>query len=344
VNLPLAVVIAVVASVTFAASDVIEQRATHTVTERQALDPRLFRDLVARRAWRIGITVDIAASALQAFALHFGPLSLVQPILVLNLPFAAALGLVVARRRPDRVMATGVSCCAAGLALFLAVARPSGSGTTITPSAVPPLAVGLAVTIGLCLAVAHFGPRRSRSLGAALACGVVFGITAFLLKEMTNTLPQGFSPPTRQWPLYAFIVLEPTGFLLNQNAFQESALIAPVLSLRTAADPLVAISIGVLWLGERIAGGAAAIAAETVGLAIMTLGIFVTAHRAPQLTIRTLMRRRVGQHPGLRFGRWCSSAMDISATGGSPRFGRVCAAGPGIACACWLRRLFPRFP
>lgn len=54
-NVPVAVVIAVAASIAFAASDVIEQRATHTVTERQPLDPRLSRDLAAKRSWRIGI-------------------------------------------------------------------------------------------------------------------------------------------------------------------------------------------------------------------------------------------------------------------------------------------------
>jgi drug/metabolite transporter (DMT)-like permease len=284
VNEPIAVLVAVVASITFAASDVIEQRATHTVTERQPLDPRLFRDLVAKRSWRVGILVDIVASALQAVALHFGPLSLVQPLLVLNLPFAALISRLVARARPDRVMITGVLSCTGGLALFLAVARPHGGSNAVSPTTdVLPLAVGLAATIALCLAAAHFGPRQGRSLATALACGVVFGITSFLLKELTQTIPQGFSPPTRQWPLYAFIVLEPAGFLLNQNAFQESTLIAPVLSIRTAADPLVAISIGVLWLDEQIASGPANIAAEVIGLVIMTLGIIVTARRAPQL-------------------------------------------------------------
>jgi len=287
VNQPLAVLIALVASITFAASDVIEQRATHTVSERQPLDPRLFKDLAAKRSWRVGILFDITASALQAVALHFGALSLVQPLLVLNLPFAAVMSRLVARRPPDWVMAGGVICCTGGLALFLAIARPHGGSNTVSPTAdVLPLAVGLAATIVLCLAFAHFGPQQGRSLATALACGVVFGITAFLLKEMTQTLPLGFSHPSQQWPLYAFIVLEPAGFLLNQNAFQESTLIAPVLSLRTAADPLVAIGIGVLWLDEQIASGPANFAAEAIGLVIMVLGIVITAYRSPHATAR----------------------------------------------------------
>jgi hypothetical protein len=59
---------------------------------------------------------------------------------------------------------------------------------------------------------------------------------------------RGFSPPAPQWPLHAFIVAEPAGFLLNQNAFQESSRIAPVLAIRTVTDPLVAIGIGLAWL------------------------------------------------------------------------------------------------
>src|SRR6185312_12586274 len=91
VNELVAVLAAVAASVTFGASDVIEQRATHEVAERKLLDPRLFVDLLRTRLWVVGIAVDISASGLQAVALRFGPLSLVQPILVCDLLFAAVM-------------------------------------------------------------------------------------------------------------------------------------------------------------------------------------------------------------------------------------------------------------
>jgi drug/metabolite transporter (DMT)-like permease len=283
VNELVAVLAAVAASIAFGASDVIEQRATHTVKGRRLLDPRLFLDLLASRLWRVGITVDISASALQAVALHFGPLSLVQPILVCDLLFAALMSAAVARRRPDRVMAAGVLCCTGGLALFQAVARPSGDRVTVSPTVMLPLGAGLATAIAICLVVARLSPKKGLPLATAFACGAVFGVTAFLLKEITQTIGRGFSPPSQQWPLYAFIILEPIGFLLNQNAFQESTLIAPVLAIRTVTDPLVAIGIGLVFLNERIASGPADIAAEAVGLAIMTVGVYALAHRSPQL-------------------------------------------------------------
>ncbi|MGE5136876.1 MAG: hypothetical protein ACM32E_28775 [Gemmatimonadota bacterium] len=156
----------------------------------------------------------------------------------------------------------------------------------LAPLAVLPLAAGLGAVLAGCLAVARFGPRTARPLAIALACGVVYGVSAFLLKEASHTLSQGFADPGRQWPLYAVAVLGPVGFLLNQSAFQAGILIAPVLSVITVADPLVAIGIARLWLSEQIAAAPADVAAEVAALAVMAAGIIVLAHRAPQVTGR----------------------------------------------------------
>jgi hypothetical protein len=283
VNEPAAVLIAIAGAITFGASDVIEQRATHKVAKRPPLDFKLFADLVANRLWLIGITVDISASVMQAFALHFGPLTLVQPILVLDLLFAVVITAALARKRPDRVVSVGVLCCTGGLALFLAVARPTSAAVSVAPTVLVPIGIGVTGTIALCLIAWRLSPRKFLPLATAFACGAIFGVTAFLLKEITQTIGLGFSPPSQQWPLYAFIVAEPLGFLLNQNAFQESSLIAPVLAIRTVTDPLVAIGIGLVWLNEQLASSPAAIAAEVVGLIIMSVGVVALAYRSPHM-------------------------------------------------------------
>jgi drug/metabolite transporter (DMT)-like permease len=283
VNEALAVVIAIAGAATFGASDVIEQRATHKVTKRPPLDLKLFADLAANRLWVIGITVDIAGSVMQAFALHFGPLALVQPILVLDLLFAVVITYVLNRRRPDKVIAAGVLCCTGGLVLFLAVARPQSPPVSVAPSILVPLGLTTVGVMALCLVAWRVSPRKFLPLSTAFACGVIFGITAFLLKELTQTIGLGFNPPSQQWPLYAFIIAEPLGFLLNQNAFQESSLIAPVLAIRTVTDPLVAIGIGLVWLNETITSSPAAIAAELAGLVIMSVGVVALAYRSPHL-------------------------------------------------------------
>jgi drug/metabolite transporter (DMT)-like permease len=160
-NEPIAVLVAVAGAITFGASDVIEQRATHTVAKRPPLDFKLFADLAVNRLWLIGITVDIAASAMQAIALHFGPLALVQPILVLDLLFAVVITNVWQRRRPDRLISAGVLCCTGGLVLFLAVARPQSPPVSVGPSILVPLGIGVAVVIALCLVAWRVSPGGS---------------------------------------------------------------------------------------------------------------------------------------------------------------------------------------
>jgi hypothetical protein len=298
VNDLVAVLVAIAGAITFGASDVIEQRATHRVANRPPLDLRLFADLAVNRLWLIGITVDISASAMQAIALHFGPLALVQPILVLDLLFAVVITAVLGRRRPDRVVGAGVLCCTGGLVLFLAVSRPQSPPVSVAPTILVPLGGGVAGLIALCLIAWRVSPRTFLPLATAFACGAIFGVTAFLLKEITQTIGLGFNPPSQQWPLYAFIVAEPIGFLLNQNAFQESSLIAPVLAIRTVTDPLVAIGIGLVWLNERIAGSPGAIAAEVVGLIVMSAGVVALAYRSPHVAARSSDSPAEGQQRG----------------------------------------------
>jgi drug/metabolite transporter (DMT)-like permease len=276
-----AITAALAASLSFAVSAVLEQRSAQQVPERGVFNPRLLLDLAHYPLWLASIGATVIGLALQIVALHFGPLALVQPILVCDLVFAVLLAATLRRSPPDRVILGGVICCAAGIAVFLAVAQPSGGTETVSAAAVIPLAASLAAVLACCLAWAAKGPRTARPLALALASGVTYGVNAFLLKVVSFSLAQGFSEPLEQWPLYAVIVVGPVGFLLNQEAFQSGALISPVLAIITTADPLVSITIASLWLNERLARAPAAIAAEVVSLAVMTAGIIMLAHRAP---------------------------------------------------------------
>lgn len=282
----LAVAAGVAAAFAFAASAVIEQRCTHSVPQRSALDPRLLLDLARDRLWLCAIGLSMAGLAMQIAALRFGPLALVQPVLVCDVLFAVLIrALLQGRRWPDRMVLTGVLCCAGGLAAFLAVAQPHGDRFELAPVSVVPLAAALAGVLAACLAAARFGPRHTRPLALGLACGVCYGVTAFLLKEATHSISQGVSSLTQLWPLYAVVILGPVAFLLNQSAFQAGAVIAPALSVITVADPLVSIAVAVLWLDEQIAASPADIAAEVTALAVMAAGITVLAHRAPQVAL-----------------------------------------------------------
>jgi drug/metabolite transporter (DMT)-like permease len=276
-----AVVAALAAALSYGVSAILEQRSVHQVAERGVFAPRLLVDLARRPLWLASIVATVIGAGLQALALHFGPLALVQPILVCDLLFAVLITAGLRRSAPDRVIFAGVVCCTAGIAVFLAVSQPTGGTESVSLPAVLPLAALLAVVLAGCLTWAKLGPRTARPLALALACGVCNGVAAFLLKLVTFSLGQGFSEPLEQWPLYALAIVGPVGFLLNQEAFQSGTLISPALAVITTVTSLVSIGIGYLWLDENVASGPLDVAVEVVSLGVMTAGVVLLAYRAP---------------------------------------------------------------
>ena len=278
-------VAAVGASLAFGVSAVAQQRSTKRVPERPALSPRLLVDLAGQRLWLAGIAANLAGFALQVVALNFGELALVQPILVCDLIFAVLITAVL-RRRWDPVILAAVVFCAAGIAGFVVIARPSGGRPYIGFGSVLPLAVALAVVLAGCLAVARANMQteaqaQARALALALACGIDYGVAAFCVKVMTATFSGGAADVFTHWPVYGLAITGPLGFLLNQDAFQRGVLISPVLAVITACDPLVSIALGHFWLHERLNSSPAGIAGMIVSLILMVTGIVVLAHHAP---------------------------------------------------------------
>jgi drug/metabolite transporter (DMT)-like permease len=276
-----AIVAGLVAAALFGISSVAQQRGTKQVKSERAGSPKILLDLMHRPVWLIGIGATVLGFVLQVFALNEGPLALVEPLLVCALVFATLISSYLARRW-DLLIFTGVAACFLGIAGFLAIGRPKGGHSSVGFHVVFPLGLGLAVGVGACLLVA----QRSRALRApalALACGICFGVSAFLIKLLTGESGHGIAHLFTSWPIYALAVTGPLGFILNQNALQQSAMVSQVLSITTACDPIISIILAVVWLGETLTSTPLAIVGEVVALALMTMGIVIIAHRSPEL-------------------------------------------------------------
>jgi hypothetical protein len=82
-------------------------------------------------------------------------------------------------------------------------------------------------------------------------------------------------------PIYVLAVVGPAGFILNQNAFQQGKLLAPVQAIITTGDPVISIGLGIVWLGVTLRSSPAAIAGEIGSLLLMTAGVVIIARYAP---------------------------------------------------------------
>ena len=265
-------------------SSIADQRSTKRV-ERRALSPRIVVDLVRQPLWLAAIGANIVGFALQVVALSFGSLALVQPILACDLMFAVLILWYQGQRANLKFpkvkhMVAGVAATTVGVAGFLAIGQPSGGRTQVSFGILPPLAIRIVVVAGGCLAVAARN-RNLRPFALALACGVCYGVAAFLIKLLTSEFGGGLGQVFTNWPIYVFAVVGPAGYILNQDAFQQGTLLAPVQAIISAADPVISIALGIGWLAVRLRGGPANIAGEIVSLLLLTAGIVMTAYRVP---------------------------------------------------------------
>jgi hypothetical protein len=286
---PIAVAAALGGALLFGISSVADQRSTKRVKTERTLAPTILLDLVRQPLWLIAIAANVVGFGLQVVALSFGSLAVVQPLLVFDLVFAVLIVRSVGwdarlfppgTKRWDPVLFAGVGGAAAGVAGFLAIGQPSAGHADVGFAVLAPLAIGLAVVEGGCLAVAARSPAL-RPLALALACGVCYGTAAFSVKLVTSEFGSGPAHVFTNWPIYVLAVVGPAGFILNQDAFQQGRILAPVQAILTTADPVISITLGVLWLGSRLRGSPAEITGEVVSLLLMAAGIITIAHYAP---------------------------------------------------------------
>ena len=123
--------------------------------------------------------------------------------------------------------------------------------------------------------------RNLRPLALALACGVNYGVAAFLVKLVTSEFGGGDSEVFSNWPIYVFAVVGPAGFVLSQDAFQQGTFLVPVQAIMTSADPVISIALGTLWLNVRLRSSPADIGDEVAAILLMITGIVITANYAP---------------------------------------------------------------
>ncbi len=237
----------------------------------------VFRFVLTRKVWILGATIGFLSLILHALALNNGAIALVQPIMISGVVLAVIFRAALDREVPPRSELAGVTLTAAALGCFLVVANPTAESVSDDRQAFIFWLVGLGGIGSLVLIANRIANRYGASFLLGCASGVCFGLTAGLLKMLSNDFgADGIMGVLTSWHLVAQVSTGLLGIAINQRAYQLAPLAVsmPVLNV---VNVLVALTFGLIVFEEFPARHPVGIAVLALCLVLMGVGLRMLA-------------------------------------------------------------------
>lgn len=271
--------LATVAGFVNALTSVLQRIGVESAPSSSTLRLSLMAHAIRRGIWLIGFALMLVEFALQAVALRFGQLSVVQPILTTELLFLMLILGAWFRYHLGWREWVGSATIVLGLAVFFLSGDPSGGHLLPDTHQWTVASVVLVAAIAGFVVAALHGPRwwRAASFGAATA--VTAAYSAALTKATTTYITQGWGHVLTHAQPYLLAVTGIGTVFLIQNALHAGPITASRTTMVTL-NPLVSIALGLLLFGDRLRGGVGWSVLQVSGLAVLVLGIVVLA-RSP---------------------------------------------------------------
>ena len=260
-----AVVLAVASTGCYAASAVLQER---EASRQDAGGAALLRRLARRPWWWLAVAATVAGAVLHVAALALGPLSLVQPFGVLTLVLALPLGRVLGGPPVTGREWRGATVIVIGLGAVLAVLPHRAPSSHLPLALVLGAVVAVAAVVVVLAVVAAWIPGRAAPVVRAAAAATCFGFAS----GMARTAVIG----AIWFPIGGALAVlgAGAGLGLAQLAYRTGGLGAP-LATQILVDPVVAVLIGVILLGEPVHETPTRAVVGVLGLAATTAGIWI---------------------------------------------------------------------
>jgi len=298
IGIPLALIAAVLLAIgtQFQHRGVGLVNAASTTDGTTGLSLRQLRSLLARPSWVIGTLLLALAIVLQLTSLAFAPLIVVQPLGAVALVVTAIVNARVTKVPLDRVSIRAIVICVVGIGAFVTIAAFVAKTHPITARQLVTVLITLAVVLVVFVVLfLIMRGRTPRPIFYVIAGGVLFGFVVTLAKVVIDrvrtilSIPDYAIGPADILTLLCIVGLAAAGLLgtyFVQTAHSSNPPDLVVAGL-TVIDPLVAVSIGIIVLGEAAGASVWAIAAFGLAAAVAVFGVLSLARHHPQALANT---------------------------------------------------------
>ena len=246
--------------------------------------------LVTRPSWVLGTVLLAVAIALQLTSLWFAPLIVVQPLGAVALVITALLNARLSGTKLDGATIRAILLCVGGVGAFVAVAALYATSHPVTETQLTIVLVALGGVLAIWGVLFAIYRKRASPMFYILAAGSIYGFVATLAKvimgRIQTLLASEFEFGAAEWLtigcLVGLIIAAIIGMYFVQSAHANGPPDLVVAGL-TVVDPIVAVAIGIIVLGEAQGAPLWAIIAFILTGAVAVFGVFQLAKHHPHM-------------------------------------------------------------
>lgn len=238
--------------------------------------------LLTRPSWLIGTLMLGLAVICQLAALVKAPLIVVQPLGAIALVITTLLNARVSGHSPTKQSLTAIICCVGGIFLFVFFAAIYATEQEVTDRelfVILALLLVVIIVLGACWLILR---HRMRALFYVIGAGVLYGFVATLAKVVIKRIEAGQFEWITAICVLALLAAAGVGGYFVQTAYSSGPPDLVIAGL-TVVDPLVAVVIGMVVLGEAAAAPWWVMIIFVIAGAIAVWGVVGLARYHPQV-------------------------------------------------------------
>lgn len=290
-NVVAGIVITAVASLFFATGATLQHYAIGNLvdhsSDNKSMGIRQLIRMIKTPLWLLGLTVITAGAAGHIWGLTHAPVTVVQPVGILAVPWSVMMAAKLHGHKITKRMWQAVGVTFGGIIIFTAFSATHAS----SHKSVEPHVVLMGAIIVYCVGFffGFLGWRGKsaiwRSLFWATGGSFFYGLSSALIKSFNVMMHDpSFMWSTMFWVLVPFLVGSYAfGAIMIMQGYACGPAEVVVGSMDTT-DPIVAVGFGLILLGEGARIGPPAAAGMVVGAIIAIGGVIMLSRNHPNAT------------------------------------------------------------
>lgn len=248
----------------------------------ERLGLRAVLQLLKKPRWLTGMSLLVGGALLQITALTMAPLIVVQPIGAVALAITALLNARSTKTRINQSTWLAICLCTFGIATFVTLASNVAKETHLDDSNLAQILIVLVIIVCLFLAAFVTIAKRAKAITYILGAGILYGFVASLIKAVVQRVAQGdFTWLTLVCALTTGVAVLLGGWFV-QNAYASGPPDLVIAGL-TVVDPMVAVLIGIIVLGEAKSADPFTLASFAIAGLVAIAGVWLLSKVHPEL-------------------------------------------------------------